>query len=130
MPLHPSVSVIPNLQGNLSGLRWFRFANGAEVKAEGLFKNNPEKAGGMAQGRGQKMRKETAERIAKEFLRAHYPNGSPDFHAVEPAPSPFEYSVSGRINIGDLRPLWASFKILVNIRTEEVEDYEIVRDRA
>ena len=76
------------------------------------------------------MRKEKAEKLVKEFLRARYPNGSPDFYAVEPASSPFEYSVSGRINIGDLWPLWASFKVLINIRTEKVEDYEIIRDRA
>ena len=77
------------------------------------------------------MRKEKAEKMARGFLRAHYPHNTPDVHTVVMAPSSaYEYSVSGRINIGDLRPAWASFKVLVNIRDERVEDYEIVREKA
>lgn len=72
-------------------------------------------------------RKEKAEQLARILLRAHYPKGSPDFHAVEGTPSPFEYSVTGQINIGDLQPMLATFRVLVNIRTEEIEDYKIVR---
>lgn len=77
------------------------------------------------------MRKEKAEKLARGFLQAHYPNAIPDIHGVEmTTSSAYVYSVSGRINIGDLRPVWASFKVLVDVHSERVEDYEIVRERA
>ena len=76
------------------------------------------------------MRKEIAEKVAKEFLKGHYPRSSPDVQTIDLTPAPSEYCVSGRIDIGDLQPRWANFKVFVNTRAEEVIDYEVVRDRS
>lgn len=74
------------------------------------------------------IRKETAERMARRFLQAHYPQGSFEIHEVKWVNSPYEYIVTGRVNSsGDFvgRPRWANFEILVNPQTEKFIDYKI-----
>jgi len=77
------------------------------------------------------LRKDTAELMAKQLLRAHYRQGSFEVQEVryaDSAASPFAYIVTGRVDTRDDyigRPHWTTFEILVNPKAEEILDYKI-----